>query len=109
LANPTLILNRPFPFVGLGTLTYTVATTGLYNAQAQCTETPPSGLSIVVQQNGTTVYTAPTVTATQSALQFKTELNCSATDVITVVMSSSTAIDKQLNTVKTTVTIGQGL
>jgi len=108
MAAPYLVLNQPQVFVGLGTLTYTVATTGNYNVQVQLSEVPPSGLSVVVNKNGSPIFTAPTLTPTQIAQQFKTSFQSSATDSITVVLSSSTAIDEQLNTVKSVITIGQG-
>lgn len=103
-----LILNVPRVDVGLITDTYTVPSTGLYNLNAQITEIPPSGLSIVVNQNGSPVYTAPTLTPTQDAIQFKVDLNCVAADVITLVLSSSNANDLLLESVKTNVSIGQG-
>lgn len=105
----TLILNSSQVFTGLGTLTYTVASNGLYNVQAQTSEVPPSGLVITVNKNGSPVYTSPTITPTQISLQFKTyPFPCVVTDVVTVVMSSASAIDSQINNVKTSVAIGQG-
>lgn len=107
-----LLINQPFVSVGLDDFTHTIATDGLYYVNVQSTETPATALSIVVNQNGSPVYTAPVITPSQSAQEFKTNLKCVATDVITVVLSStqslSTDIDNQLNTLKTTVAIGQG-
>lgn len=67
-----------------------------------------SALSIVVKQNGTTVYTAPTLTPTQSSLQFTTQLLCTAGDVITVVFASSNASDNTLNGIQSNVSIFAG-
>lgn len=103
-----LLVNQPFVSVGLGTFTHTIASAGLYNVHVESTETPPTSLTMIVTQNGPTVYTAPVITPTQSAIQFKVPLVCTAADAITVVLSSGAAIDNQLNTLKTTVTIGQG-
>lgn len=103
-----LILDEPRVDVGLVTDTYTVATTGLYNLEAQITEIPPSGLSIVVNQNGSPIYTAPTLTPTQSAIQFKVDINATAADVITLVLSSTNTNDEMLNSVKTNVAITKG-
>jgi hypothetical protein len=103
-----LFLNVPRVDVGLVTDTWTAPSAGLYNLAAQITEIPPSGLSIVVNQNGTPVYTAPVLTPTQSAIQFKVDLDCAASDVITLVLSSSNANDLLLESVKTNVAIGQG-
>lgn len=104
-----LLLNQPFVSVGLGTSTFTVPSTGVYYVSVQSTETPPTSLSIVVNQNGSPIYTAPVITPTQSALQLKTSFPATAADVITVVLSSAAAIDNQLNTLKTTVALGNGL
>ena len=167
-----LNLNQPYVFNGLGTLTFTVPTTGLYNVRCQTTvpvalatgdgggsgqglgagtggggegftggdlglthggvgqgfgptngyQQPSaagsnatqgaavsSSLSIVVNQNASPIYTAPSLTPTDSAIQFKTSIVATAADVITVVLSSSAASDKVLNGVSSVVSIGQGL
>jgi hypothetical protein len=67
-----------------------------------------SQLVITVKQNGTTVFTAPTMEPTQSSLQFKCPLLCNANDVITVNLTSSAAPDLQLNTIQANVSIGTG-
>lgn len=109
----TLLLNQPFVICGLDTLNYTVGAAGLYSVQVQLTEVLPSGLSVVINQNGSPVFTAPALSPTQIAQQFKFGLNCAAADAIQVVISSTQsgagAIDNQLNTVKSTVYIQQGL
>jgi hypothetical protein len=110
MSNPILILDKPQPFVGLGTLTYTIATASLYNVRAQITEIPPSGLSVVIKQNGSTIFTSPVLTPTQVAQQFKySPIVGAVNDVITVVLASASAIDSGLNNVKSTITIGQGV
>lgn len=68
-----------------------------------------SGLVITVKQNGTTKYTAPTLSPTQSSLQFLTPLVCSAGDVITIILSSSTASDEQLQGISANVAVMQGV
>lgn len=67
-----------------------------------------SGLSIVVNQNGSPIYTATTPAIVQSALQFKFAFQAALNDSITVVFSSSTATDNALNGVSSNVSIGQG-
>lgn len=103
-----LLLNQPFVFCGLGTLTYTVPTTGTYSVMVQLSEVPVSGISIVVNDNGSPIFTAPVITPTQSAQQFKYSFQATVADVITVVLASVSAIDAQLNTVKSQITIEQG-
>jgi hypothetical protein len=67
-----------------------------------------SQLSILVKQNGTTVYTSPMIEGNQSALQFSTNLLCNASDVITVVFSSGLAADEALNALQANVAITVG-
>ena len=110
-----LILNQPQVSAGLtsgtDTFTYTVPTGGsaISYVSVQFSEVPPSGVSVVVKQNSTTVYTAPTLSPTQIAQQFRYFQNYSAGDVISVILSSSTPIDLVANNVKATVAVGQGM
>lgn len=106
----TLLINQPFLLAGLPTWTYTVPTGGAgpYSVHVESTEGPSSGVSILVKKNGSTVYTADALTPTQGAIQFKFALLLAAADVLTVVMASSSAVDNQLNSVKSTCTIQQG-
>jgi hypothetical protein len=67
-----------------------------------------STLSIVVNKNGTPVYTAPAFNGIQSALQFSANLLCNASDSITIVFSSSLANDQALNAIKANVAIMVG-
>lgn len=103
-----LLLNQSSVEMGLVTMTFSIPSTGLYNVKADITEIPPSGLVVVVKQNGSTVFTAPVITPTQSALQFKYDLNAVAADAIQVVLSSPSAIDALYNSVKSIISIGQG-
>lgn len=166
-----LVLNQTQVWNGLGTLTFTVPTTGNYNVQVSTSyqawategsfagsnqglgagtggggtgfvlgdqglgqggvgqgfgatngyQQPPaaasnqtsnagvqSGLSIVVKQNGTTIYTASSPAIVQSAQQFKYSFQATANDSITVVFASSTASDKTLNAIVSNVSVGQG-
>lgn len=103
-----LTLNQSFILTGLDTLTYTVPTTGIYSVAVQSTEIPPSGISIVVNDNASPIYTAPTLSPTQSAIQFRQYFNFTAADAITIVLSSANANDLALNNVKTNIIIQQG-
>lgn len=109
LAN-TLLINVPFVLVGLNTWTYTIPTgaAGIYNIHVESTEIPPSGVVFKVKKAGVDQFTAPVLGQTQSALQFKYSALFAAADVITMVMTSATGSDSDLNNVKTTCTIGQG-
>lgn len=103
-----LLLNQSQVLTGLDTMTYTIPATGVYSVSVQSTEVPPSGISIVVNDNGSLVYTAPTLSPTQSAVQFRQVFNFTAAHVITIVLSSSAASDNLINNVKSNIIIQQG-
>jgi hypothetical protein len=67
-----------------------------------------SSLSVVVNQNGSPVYTSPVIEGNQSALQFATNLLCNAADSITIVLSSSLPADNLANVIKANLSIGVG-
>ena len=85
-----------------------------YNQPPAYTNTPTSfagilsTLSIVVNQNGTPVYTMPTIAGRMETAQFYTNLLCNANDSITIVFSSSLAADQALNAIKANVSIEIG-
>lgn len=105
----TLILNQNFESVGIETKTFTIPTTGLYTVRVEYTVVPPSSLVVLVKNGASTVFTAPTLTPTQSELRFSVTLLCTAADVITVVPSSAAAVDNLLNSVKSIVSIANGI
>lgn len=110
-----LFINQPFVTAnltsGTDTLTYTVPSGagGLYTAHVEVTNPPATGVGVVVKQGASTKFTAATEGQTQSAQQFNYTQLYSAADVISVVLTSSTAIDKVINAVKAIVTVRQGL
>lgn len=110
------------PVVGLGTQTYTVPTTANYTVAVNYTipyiasgssanssvTTGGSGLQILVKLNGSTKLTLNNPTPTQPLLAGSVNIACTAGDSITVVPSSSNAVDSALNAVKGIINIYQG-
>ena len=91
---------------GLNTYTYTVPAAGIYQFSCQSTVVPPSGLSIVINKNGSPVATSATPGATQNFISIAAvNVKCAASDVITFVLTSAQAIDSQLQNVKSIVNI----
>ncbi len=94
---------------GLGSVTFTIPVTGTYNIKCDLTEVPASSVSIVIRKNGSIVYTAPAITPSQSALQFKFDFLAATDDVMLVTLASAAAIDNAKNNIKSIISIGQGL
>jgi hypothetical protein len=65
-----------------------------------------SGLVVTILDGVTLLYTSPTLSPTQSSLEFKYSLQATAADSITIVFTSSNASDANL---VANVSIGQGL
>ncbi len=105
----TLNLNSTQAVAGLGTSTYTVITAGAYFVDCQSTLPPSSGLQIVINLNGSPVLTTGGATTnptpTQMSIGGAARILCAATDVITVVLSSSNAVDANPNAVKSTINL----
>jgi hypothetical protein len=80
----------------------------LYGSNQTSGSAVSSGVSVVVNDNGSPVYTAPAFAAAQSALQFKTGFQFTAGHTITVVLASSTLTDEQTSGVTSNVFIQQG-
>ena len=86
-----------------------------YNQPSPLVTTPTttaglaSALVILVKNNGSTVFTAPVLTPTQSAMQFKFSTPLTAADVVTITFTSANASDNTYNGVQVTASIGQGL
>jgi hypothetical protein len=92
----------------LDTYNHTTLLTSMYKVVVQATEIPPSGLEIVIQQNGTPMATAALPAATQSHVELQVRLNCTAGDVISTILSSASITDTDLNTVRATLAITAG-
>lgn len=110
-----LNLNQSQSVAGLGTSTYTVpaSVTGLIplTVEVKSTIQPGSGLEIVINQNGSPIVDnggdSDNPSATQLSIGAVARLSCAAADVITVVLSSSAAIDALPNSVKSTINLFQ--
>ena len=110
-----LFINVPQVTAGLtsgtDTLTYTVPSgaDGIYTAHVEVSNPPATGLSIVVKQGASTKFTAATEGQAQGGQKFCYSQLYAAADVISVVLTSSTASDQVMQAVKAIVTIRQGL
>ena len=104
----SLTADASIPFAGLGTVTYNAAATGIYTVGVQCTIPLASSLQILIKQNASTILTLSAPTPTQQSLSGSTHFQCTAADVITVVLSSSAAVDSLPNAVKSVINIFAG-
>lgn len=116
-------LNSSIPFSGLGTVTLNAPNTGIYEVRVKSTipnqlggssydsssTVGGSGLSIVVNKNGSAQYTMSAPTPSQKAMGGSVQFQATAADVITVVFSSSDNDDSKanLNAVQSVVNIFQ--
>lgn len=92
----------------LDTYNHTALATSMYMVSCAVSEVPPSGITITIKQNGSTKATMAAPAAAQQLTQLQIVLNCVATDIITVVLASSTASDTGKNSFKAILNIHQG-
>lgn len=122
-------VNTSTVVAGLGTQTYTVpagVATQLYTCSVRFTvpyrasgmpgdstsTVGQSGLQIVVNKNGSPILTvggaATNPTPTQPTIGGSVQTSLAAADVVTVVLSSSNAVDAVANAIKGTINFYQG-
>lgn len=92
----------------LNTYNHTALNNGMYMVSISLTEQPPSGVSILLQQNGSTKASFSSPAAQQGVINLQVVMNCSVNDVIGTVISSSSAGDQGLNVIKGILNIHQG-
>jgi len=92
-------------YAGLGTCSFTVAIAGAYFISSQSTVVPPSGLSVVINLNGSPVATSASTDPSERTVGVSGWAQCAISDVITVVFTSSTFNDQLLNTIKSTIVL----
>lgn len=92
----------------LDTYNHTTKAAGMYQVSVSVSEQPPSGMSIVIQQNGSQKAASAAPAASQGVVMLSVPLNCALGDVISVILSSSVASDKAINQIKGILNIHQG-
>jgi hypothetical protein len=90
---------------GLGTFTYTALATAVYKFSIQSTVSPPSGLSIVINQNGSPIDTTNSPSINSTHIELSIIQPCALNDVITFVLTSSAFNDMQPGGVNSTISI----
>jgi hypothetical protein len=94
---------------GLDTYNYTVINSGLHTVSLGINEIPPSGITITIKKNGSTIASTSAPAASQQVINLSALINCTASDVLGVVVASASAIDSGLNDFKGILNIRQGI
>lgn len=81
----------------LDTYNHTAGLNSMYTVSLRLSEVPPSGITMTIQQNGSTKVSTSAPAAAQSHVELRTILNCAANDIISVILASSTTSDTGLN------------
>jgi hypothetical protein len=81
----------------------------LYGSNETSTPAVNSSLVVTITQNGSNVYTSPAFVGMDSQLKAKIPLLCAVADAIVVTLASSAAPDIQLNSIKSIISINQGM
>lgn len=106
--------NHEYNFNGLDTYQYTIGSSGVHYASVKLNDiTGGSGISVVINRNGSPVATATSLSATDNTkgteLNLIVLINAASSDVITVVVTSSAVSDTGINQIKGFINIHQGV
>lgn len=96
------------PICSLDTFRHVAAASSMYKVSVDISEVPPSGLSIVIQQNGSTKASSAAPSSSQIHVPLDVVLNCAANDNIDVIVTSSVAGEAGINLIKGSINIHQG-
>jgi hypothetical protein len=95
---------------GLQTYTYTTAAEALFTVNAFTTFNPSSGITCVINQNGSPVGPSSSSGANlPGEINMMARINCQVGDVITIVIASSLSPDPSETSIKTVVSLRQGV
>lgn len=87
----------------LGTYVYTVNNTATHVARIRLNVVPTTGITVLIKQNASTIATFNSPTTGQQEIELSCNIAATATDTISFVLTSSSAIDNQINVLKGTV------
>lgn len=93
----------------LDTYNHTALLTSPYVVECNALVIPTSGLSIVIQLNGVTKLTSTAPSDQQQSINARIVLSCTASDVISVILSSAVPMDALRNDFKAILSITPGL
>ena len=93
---------------GLGTFQIAAGSTATHNVSCRVSEVPPSGITIQIKQNASVIATLSSPGATQNPLVLSAVIAATSGDTLSWVLTSSSATDNQLNTVKSTLNVHIG-
>lgn len=95
---------------GLGTWQFNVPTTDYWSVKVIAFENPPSDLVITIKHNGSPVIASALPTTAQGSVILNAPLiTCTASDTLTVVLSSALQADTLPNVIKTSIIVQEGL
>lgn len=103
--NITILADSSSSLSGTGTATFTAPFARSFKFEVESTLTPPSGLQIVINLNGSAVVTQAISSSTAMTTGASAQIACAASDVVTIVISSSVQNDIILNNVKSNILV----
>jgi hypothetical protein len=100
--------NHEYVFSNLDTYQYIIQSTSLHTVSVKMNDKVLlNNLSVVINQNGTPKATSSVTAGNPNELNLAVLLNCTSGDTITVVITSSDALDSAPNRVKGFINITQ--
>jgi hypothetical protein len=111
MATTITSFSHQYQINALDAYNYTIQTAGVHIVKVRISDvTTPAGITVVIKQNGTTLATA-SAPAAQSGkpITLNVLANCAVNDVMSVVVTSTTASDSAPNQIRGTINIHVGV
>lgn len=109
MANFALQTNMQTVGTGLGTWTTTVPAQGAWKASIFLTEVPPTGVSVSILQNATTIISTGVLNPNVTEYNLDCIIAAAAGDTINIVVSSSATPDLSVPTIKSVMNVRAGI
>lgn len=96
------------PGTGVGAWTYTVPVAGPYHVSAFLNFVPPTGISVVINQNGSPIISSGPLNPNASEINLDCFVEAAVSDVITIVVSTANTPDLSVQTIKAVMNLRAG-
>lgn len=108
MATTISTFSKAYNFAKLDTYNYTINTTAVHRVKVSLTDvTSVAGITVLIKQNSTTLATATGITGNPNGCELDIQALCNftATDTMSVVITSTTASDAAPNQIKGFITL----
>jgi hypothetical protein len=101
-------ITRSQVVTALDTYNYTAETSGLFLVRVAMSELPPTGLTVLIQRNSSTIATYNSQPSNEQRMFMEQHIQCVVGDILSVVLSSTSLPEEAPNAIKGQINIHAG-